>query len=119
MKEKLNKKGNNMKLSELGFEPNYSDDSLNLELVNEFFETNNKPTTNGRTYNGNTGGHSERYPHRFGLMEKVHDHTYWEGERTGNGFYDDNKLLGWPTDCRRDEYSNGWTPRGSYLYETN
>ena len=108
-----------MKLSELVFEPNYSDDSLDLRLVNEFFETNNEPTTTGREYKGWRGvvdndDPCQSYPHNFGLMEKVHDHTYWEGERTGNGFYDDNKLLGWPTDCRRDE--NGWVyepPTGS------
>ena len=109
-----------MRLDELMFDTDYCDDSSNLNLVDEFFETNNEPTTTGRVYKGCAGGYPcESYPHKFGLMERVSDHTYWEGEKDGNGFYDDNQLLGWPTDCRRGEYSNDWTPRGSYLYETN
>jgi hypothetical protein len=96
-----------MKMNEMVFETDYSDDSLNLELVNEFFETNNEPTTNGRTYSGNTGGHSERYPHRFGLKEK---------KDTDCEFYDDNKILGWPTDSKKyweGGNGTGWTRRGS------
>ena len=110
-----------MKLSEIVFDTNHCDESesLNLELVNEFFETNNEPTTNGREYKGWRGARDGTVdpcrfsPHTFGLMERVSDHTYWEGEKDGNGFYDDNKLLGWPTDCRRTNYESGWTPRGS------
>jgi hypothetical protein len=106
-------KGNKMRLNELMFDTDY-DDSSNLNLVDEFFETNNEPTATGRVYKGCGGGYPcESYPHKFGLMERVSDHTYWEGEKDGNGFYDDNKLLGWPTDCRRTNYESGWTPRGS------
>ena len=106
-----------MRLNELMFDTDY-DDSSNLNLVDEFFETNNEPTTAGRVYKGCGGGYPcESYPHKFGLKEKPDDD--FKGPKWGNGFEDDNKLLGWPTDCRRGEYSNDWTPRGSYLYETN
>ena len=71
MKEKLNKKGNKMRLGELTFDTDYCDDSPNLTLVDEFFDTTNEPTTTGRTYTGVTGGHSQRHPHTFGLMENV------------------------------------------------
>ena len=108
-----------MRLDELMFDTDYCDDSSNLNLVDEFFETNNEPTTTGRVYKGCAGGYPcESYPHKFGLKEKVYEDNYG-GAEWSNGFYDDNQLLGWPTDCRRGEYSNDWTPRGSYLYETN
>jgi hypothetical protein len=121
LKEKENKmkRRNDMKLSEIVFDTGHCDESESLDLVNEFFETNNEPTTNGREYKGWRGASDGTVdpcrvsPYTFGLMERVSDHTYWEGEKDGNGFYDDNKLLGWPTDCRRTNYESGWTPRGS------
>ena len=108
-----------MHLSEMEFSSDYCDGSTDLELVNEFFDITNEPTTTGRVYKGCAGGYPcESYPHKFGLKEKVYEDNYG-GAEWSNGFYDDNQLLGWPTDCRRDEYSNDWTPRGSYLYENN
>ena len=102
-----------MKLNELVFDTDHCDGSPNLNLVDEFFETNDEPTTTGRVYKGAGGGYPrEMYPHSFGLVERVSDHCpYWEGDLKSNGFYDYNKILGWPTDVR--ENMNGWTPRGS------
>ena len=101
------KRRNNMKLSELVFEPNYSDGGSDLELVNEFFETNNEPTTTGREYKGCGGGYPcETYPHSFGLREQSDMYVGpYDVEK------DDNKLLGWDSD-RKDPnewYGGSWS----------
>ena len=89
-----------MKLNELVFDTDHCDGSPNLNLVDEFFETNDEPTTFGREYKGCGGGYPVRMPpYTFRLKEKVYDDDYG-GSETINGFYDDNKLLGWPTDFR-------------------
>jgi hypothetical protein len=115
LKEKENKMSRNgeMHLSEMEFSSDYCDGSTDLELVNEFFETNDEPTTAGREYKGCAGGYPVRMPpYTFRLKEKVYEDNYG-GAEWSNGFYDDNQLLGWPTDCRRTNYESGWTPRGS------
>jgi len=100
MKKKLNRNQEKMKLDEMTFEPNYCDDGSDLELINTFFETNNKPTVNGRKYKGVAGSCPSRVsPYTFRLKEKVYDDDYG-GSEWSNGFYDDNKLLGWPTDYK-------------------
>ena len=109
-------KENKMKLSEIVFDTNHCDESesLNLDLVNEFFETNNEPTTNGREYKGWRGARDGTVdpcrfsPHTFGLREQSDEYV-----GPYDPYNDDNKLLGWPTDCRRTNYESGWTPRGS------
>jgi hypothetical protein len=89
-----------MHLSEMEFSSDYCDGSTDLELVNEFFETNDEPTTAGREYKGCGGGYPVRMPpYTFRLKETVYDDNYG-GPVWSNGFYDDNQLLGWPTDWR-------------------
>jgi len=96
----MNRKNEEMKLSEMEFDFNYCDGSADLKLVNEFFETNDEPTTSGREYKGCGGGYPVRMPpYTFRLKEKVYDDNYG-GPEWSNGFYDDNQLLGWPTDWR-------------------
>ena len=87
MKERKNK----MILNEVVFDTDYCDDSPNLNLIDEFFETNNEPTTTGRIYKGAGGGYPrEMYPHSFPLRELPLDEIVHE---------DENYLVGYEPDC--------------------
>tara|TARA_Y100000296_G_scaffold70694_1_gene85529 strand:+ start:413 stop:805 length:393 start_codon:yes stop_codon:yes gene_type:complete len=114
-KENKMKRRNDMKLSEVVFDTDHCDESGSLNLVNEFFETNNEPTTNGREYKGWRGVSDGTVdpcrvsPYTFGLREQSDVDPY-------DPCNDDNKLLGWPTDnkkYREGGNGTGWTRRGS------
>ena len=82
-----------MRLDELMFDTDYCDDSSNLNLVDEFFDTTNEPTTTGRVYKGCAGGYPcESYPHTFGLRESSLKELVHE---------DENYLVGYEPDCKR------------------
>jgi len=112
IKENKMKRRNDMKLGEMVFDTDHCDESGSLNLVNEFFETNNEPTTNGREYKGWRGAMDGTVdpcrfsPHTFGLREQSDEYV-----GPYDPYNDDNKLLGWPTDIR--EKMGDWTPRGS------
>ncbi len=113
-KENKMKRRNDMKLGEVVFDTDHCDESGSLNLVNEFFETNNEPTTNGREYKGwkgvsDTDEPCRVSPHTFGLREQSDVDPY-------DPCNDDNKLLGWPID-NKIYWEGGndgvWTRRGS------
>jgi len=101
-----------MNVSELSFEPNdlyfgspvvndvFNTECSELELVNEFFEMAEEPTTTGRIYKG--AKYSDEF--EFGLKREKSDEIVFE---------DDNYLVGYEPDCSK------FIQNGMLLYKPN
>ena len=76
-------------LNELEFET-LGNESPNLDLIDNFFQTHEEPVTSGRIYRG--GRYRYEKPYTFGLRELPLD------EITHN---DDNHLVGYEPDCSK------------------
>lgn len=94
-------------LNELEFET-LGNESPNLDLIDNFFQTHEEPVTSGRIYRG--GRYRYEKPYTFGLRELPLD------EITHS---DDNHLVGYEPDCSKYMLYKGYTYHLIYKDKAN